>query len=158
MKEAGSFFYRLFPCLLGGVLALSSCEEAGRGPLRDGYYTAEARDFDSHGWKEFVTLGVDNGRINSVEYNAKNASGFIKSWDMDYMRAMNAADGTYPNEYTRYYGEQLLQKQDAAAVDALSGATHSYGSFNLLAGRALDKAKTGDTSVSLVNIAPSGAP
>ena len=43
------------------------------------------------------------GSIVSVEYNAENASGFIKSWDNAYMQTMLHTNGTYPNEYTRYY-------------------------------------------------------
>ena len=42
-----------------------------------------------------------------MEYNAENASGFIKSWDNAYMQTMLHAQGTYPNEYTRSYANQL---------------------------------------------------
>ena len=69
--------------------------------LQDGYYTAQAAEF-SHGWKEYITIMVKGGNIVSVEYNAENASGFIKSWDSNYMQVMLNAQGTYPNEYTRY--------------------------------------------------------
>ena len=55
------------------------------GQLQDGYYSAEASDY-SHGWKEFVSICISNGKLVTVEYNAKNESGFIKSWDMNYMR------------------------------------------------------------------------
>ncbi|GHV67272.1 hypothetical protein AGMMS49928_03950 [Spirochaetia bacterium] len=137
--------------LAGGLLAAVSCRENG-ALLRDGYYTAEAMEFDNFGWKEFVSISVNNGRITSVEYDAKNLSGFIKSWDMDYMRLMNAIDGTYPNEYTRFYGEQFLTKQDAAAVDALTGATTSYHSFKQLAAQVILNAQTGDAPVSLVRL------
>ena len=62
---------------------LTSCgDQAG---LQDGYYTAQVSEF-SHGWKEFITILVKGGSIVSVEYNAENASGFIKSWDNSYMQ------------------------------------------------------------------------
>jgi major membrane immunogen (membrane-anchored lipoprotein) len=156
IKAKARFSPVLIPCLLGIMLIPGACKDRRAFP-RDGYYSAEAAAFDEHGWKEFVTIGVSNGRIGSVEYNAKNPSGFIKSWDMDYMRLMNAVSGTYPNEYTRFYGEQLLLKQDAEAVDTLSGATSSYHSFKELARRALENAKQGDTSVSLVSFEGLGA-
>ena len=58
------------------VLLLAACgNQAG---LQDGYYTAQASEF-SHGWKEYITILVKGGSIVSVEYNAENASGFIKS-------------------------------------------------------------------------------
>ena len=63
----------------------------------------------------------------SVEYNAENASGFIKSWDNAYMQTMLHSNGTYPNQYTREYAGQLLEKQEAGEIDALSGASSSCG-------------------------------
>jgi major membrane immunogen (membrane-anchored lipoprotein) len=120
--------------------------------LKDGYYTAEALDFDKHGWKEFVTLCVSGGTIITVEYDAKNSGGLIKSWDMDYMRTMDATDGTYPNEYTRVYEARLLGVQGIEGIDVLSGATNSYYSFLQLAEAALQKSKAGDVSVAFIQI------
>ena len=94
--------------------------------LQDGYYTAQAAEF-SHGWKEYITIMVKGGNIVSVEYNAENASGFIKSWDSNYMQVMLNAQGTYPNEYTRYYAGQLQdgQGQGQHTVDGgQQGADH----------------------------------
>jgi major membrane immunogen (membrane-anchored lipoprotein) len=113
---------------------------------------AEAEHFDDRGWKEYVSIFVNNNKIVTVEYNAKNAAGFIKSWDMNYMRAMNRISRTYPNEYTRYYANSFLKTQRPDNIDALSGASNSYRSFRLLAGAALDRAKTGEKSVNFVNI------
>lgn len=139
--------------LLAAILMcmlLSACSQTQVSQMQDGYYTAEAAHFDAHGWKEFMTIYVNNNKIVTVEYNAKNASGFIKSWDMNYMRDMMANDGTYPNKYARDYAAGLLNKQNPDAVDALSGATHSYGSFKLLAEAVIAQAKTGDKSVVFV--------
>jgi major membrane immunogen (membrane-anchored lipoprotein) len=130
---------------------LNSCS-AARHPLHDGYYNAEAVDFDFRGWKEYITICVSNGRIILIDYNAFNASGFLKSWDMSYMREMNAVNGTYPNAYSRYYGGRLLSQQGTENVNALSGATRSYHSFIQLAEAALEKARQGDTETILVPI------
>ena len=139
--------------VLGLVLAavLGSCSAAGY-PLKDGYYSAEAAEFDSYGWKEYVTICVSSGQIILVEYNAFNKSGFLKSWDMNYMRVMNASDGTYPNVYTRYYGGRLLSQQGTEDIHYLSGATHSYYSFMQLAEAALVKARQGNAETSLVRL------
>jgi major membrane immunogen (membrane-anchored lipoprotein) len=139
-----------FAVVLGGLFGCSGTLFSDRTP--DGYYTAEAASFDSHGWKEFVSLCLINNRIVTVEYNAKNSSGFIKSWDPEYMRHMNAVDGTYPNEYVRAYTTALLEKQDPDRVDLVSGATESYHSFKILAREALAQARLGDKQIAFVEI------
>ena len=83
------------------VVLLAGCGKTEEG-LQDGYYTAQASEYN-FGWKEYVTIMVKGGSIVSVEYNAENASGFIKSWDNAYMQNMLHSNGTYPNEYTRSF-------------------------------------------------------
>ena len=135
--------------LLLGV-SLSAC--GSKTDLQDGYYTAQAAEY-SHGWKEYITILVKGGSIVSVEYNAENASGFIKSWDNAYMQTMLHSNGTYPNEYTRYYAGQLLAGQGNGTIDALSGASSSYDSFQKLAAAVLEQARKGDSSIMLVDTA-----
>ena len=132
------------------LLPLAACGD--KGGLQDGYYTAQADQF-SHGWKEYITIMVKGGSIVSVEYNAENASGFIKSWDNAYMQNMLHVNGTYPNEYTRYYAGQLLAGQGNGTIDALSGASSSYDSFQKLAAAVLEQARKGDSSIMLVDTA-----
>ena len=142
---------RIFAPLLLAALLFSGCGE-DEAALKDGYYTAQAADFN-FGWKEYITIMVKGGSIVSVEYNAENASGFIKSWDNAYMQTMLHSVGTYPNEYTRYYGGQLLKGQGEGGIDALTGATSSYGSFQKLAEAVLEQARKGDSSIVLVDTA-----
>ncbi len=130
--------------LMTGIL--TGC--GGSQELQDGYYTAQAQEF-SHGWKEYVTIMVKGGSIVSVEYNAENASGFIKSWDNAYMQNMLHSNGTYPNEYTRNYAGQLLEGQ--GQIDAISGASSSHDSFKKLAAAVLEQAKKGDSDVVIVD-------
>jgi major membrane immunogen (membrane-anchored lipoprotein) len=140
------------------LLAVFLCVSCGGNgnTLKDGYYTAEASEFDSHGWKEYVTVCVSSGRISLIEYNAFNASGFLKSWDMDYMRVMNRNDGTYPNAYTRYYAAQALKNQGTSGVDVLTGATNSYHSFVSLLDAVLENARQGIEDTRLVGIVDAG--
>ena len=116
-------------CLLLMASTLTAC--SGGTELQDGYYTAQAGEF-SHGW------------------NAENASGFIKSWDNAYMQTMLHSNGTYPNEYTRYYANQLLEGQGKGEIDAISGASTSHESFQKLAQAVLEQARKGDSSVVIV--------
>jgi major membrane immunogen (membrane-anchored lipoprotein) len=148
--------FAVFPALL--LSACSGIFSGGFSPFRggdrffDGYYTAEALFFDSYGWKEFVSVYINQGRIVTVDYDAKNASGFIKSWDMEYMRRMNASSGTYPNKYTRGYALALLNWQDPQQIDVLTGATDSYFSFKLLAAAVLNQARAGNRGVAFVAV------
>ena len=137
---------RIFTMLLSLLLVLLLTACGNQAGLQDGYYTAQASEF-SHGWKEYITILVKGGSIISVEYNAENASGFIKSWDNAYMHTMLHANGTYPNEYTRYYANQLLEGQGEGTIDAITGATSSHGSFQILAQAVLEQARRGDSSI-----------
>ena len=118
--------------------------------LQDGYYSAQASEYN-FGWREYITIMVKEGSIVSVEYNAENASGFIKSWDNAYMQTMLHSNGTYPNAYTRYYAGQLLEDQNADGIDAISGASSSYGSFQKLSAAVLEQARKGDSGIALVD-------
>ena len=142
---------RIFVMLISLLLMMPLLTACGdQEGLQDGYYTAQASEF-SHGWKEYITILVKGGSIVSVEYNAENASGFIKSWDNTYMQNMLQVSGTYPNEYTRYYANQLLEGQGEEGIDALSGATSSHGSFQILSQAVLDQARMGDSSIAIVD-------
>lgn len=143
----------LLACLfLAFFFAACSTQKA---KMQDGYYTAEAAEFDEKGWKEYITIYVSSEKIVTVEYDAKNQSGFVKSWDMEYMRVMDKVSGTYPSQYSRAYVEALVSRQDPQKVDAVAGATTSYHSFVVLAQAAVNQALQGDKNVVLVPIAVS---
>jgi major membrane immunogen (membrane-anchored lipoprotein) len=125
--------------------------------LKDGYYTAESGEYDKYGWKSFITICVNNGIISQVEFNDKDIGGFIKSWDMDYMRVMNAASGTYPNEYSRFFASQFIEDQNVDSIDVLTGATDSWEHCVQLARAVLENAEKGVTSVAVVSIRPYAA-
>ena len=128
-------------------LCLTGCgSEKG---MKNGYYTAEMKEYD-YGWKEYVCIFVKNNTIVSIEFNAKNASGFIKAWDNAYMENMKPVSGTYPNEYTRLYGSRLLESQDIEEVDVVSGATSSGGNFYKLVNAAAEQAREGNSEVAVV--------
>ena len=136
----------------GIIIAIFVSCSADRNALQDGYYSAEAEESDIFGWKEFVTIRVSNGRVVFVEYDAYNPSGFIKSWDMNYMRFMNANFGTYPNAYTRQYARQFMENQGTEGLEAISGATSSFNQFLRLAETVLENARQGNTQTTLVDL------
>ena len=67
------------------------------------------------------------------------------------MQTMLHSNGTYPNEYTRYYARQFQEDQNADSIDALTGATSSHSSFQLLSEAVLEQARQGDSSVRVVD-------
>ena len=64
---------------------------------------------------------------------------------------MASVSGTYPNEYTRYYASQLLEGRRDDDIDAISGASSSYGSFLKLSEAVLEQARKGDSDVVVVD-------
>jgi major membrane immunogen (membrane-anchored lipoprotein) len=80
---------------------------------------------------------------------------------MNYMRIMNAASGTYPNEFSRFYASHFIEDQNADSIDVLTGATDSWNHFLQLAQAVLENAKNGVTSAAVVPAKPytgTGAP
>lgn len=133
------------------ALAFTGCTSKKEdNTMKDGCYTAQMQEY-SYGWKEYVTITVKNGKIVSTEFDAENASGFIKSWDSNYMQNMLKAQGTYPNEYTRYYASQLQNGQGKNTIDVLTGATSSYYSFQKLSAAVIEQARRGDSSIVIVD-------
>lgn len=136
------------------ALILSGCGAAApQNAMQDGSYTAQMSDY-SFGWKEYLTITVKNGEIVTSEFNAENASGFVKSWDNAYMNNMKSVTGTYPNEYTRYYAAQLTGKTEAPEIETLSGASSSGGNFQKLCIAVVEQAMNGDSTIAIVQSEP----
>ena len=125
---------------------LNACSEA-EGTLREGHYSAEMATFDDGGWKPFVTIYVANGKIITAEYDAKNEAGFLKSWDMDYIRKMKSTLDIYPNKYMRAYCIALLNWQDPQKVYPLKGAEDYCDLFKVLATAAISNSRAGNKEI-----------
>ena len=143
----------LFLCLLISTAALLvSCGKENSGLFKDGCYSAVASNFDSRGWKDYLTIIVSGGEIIHAEYNAFNVKGFIKSWDMDLKRDMYAASRTYPNAFGRYYTRYLLKYQSTEGINVMSGASRSYPLFIALGEAVLENAREGYNVTVEVNL------
>lgn len=135
---------------LGFLFMLAGCGKQQKANMQDGSYTAQMVDY-SYGWREYLTITVKNGTIISTEYNAENASGFIKSWDNAYMGNMKTVSGTYPNEYTRLYAAQLTGQEKGPDIDTVSGASMSGENFRRLSSAVIKQAMKGDSTIVLVD-------
>ncbi len=127
------------------TLLISGCGSK----MKDGFYTAEMSDY-SFGWKEYLCILVKGGDIVYAEFNAKDPSGYIKSWDNAYMENMGTLSGTYPNEYTRYYVAELIESQNSEDIDTLTGATTSGSNFTRLAAAVTKQAVRGKSTTIIV--------
>ena len=67
------------------------------------------------------------------------------------MKNMLSVTGTYPNAYTRFYSSQLLGAEDTIQIEALAGATQSYGRFQKLVAAVIEQAKKGDSTTIIVD-------
>lgn len=124
------------------------------GAYKDGFYKAEAADFDEKsGWKAQVELTVMNGKIAAVRWNGVHKDGgtdkITRSASGEYgMKAHGNAVAEW-HEQTALAEKFLLEKQDPAAIaigdggktDAISGVTIAVSEFVELANKALESAK-----------------
>lgn len=122
--------------------ALSSTPVEAKGAFKDGIYKAADKDFDDHGWKGMAAVIVKDGKIASAFYDQINKDdGHYKSTDTEYAKNMEAKSKMTPNKAVEALTKSLLEKQDAAQVDAVTGATGTTGNFKTLMGEALSFAK-----------------
>ncbi|MFZ5989322.1 MAG: FMN-binding protein [Bacillota bacterium] len=118
----------------------------GSGQYKDGSYHVEGKEFsEKSGWKETLDLTVVNGYIVAVDWNGVHKDGGddkdTVSQKGDYgMVAKGGAKAEW-HEQAQKVEAYLLEKQDPAAPDAISGATISFEGFFGLAKEALESAK-----------------
>ena len=124
---------------LAVLFALVGCEIVTAQSLKDGIYSAEEADFDSHGWKGMITLVVKNGKITNVFYDEISKNNELKNLNNSYSQAMKSASKIAPKQAVENLSASLVAKQDPAKVDAVSGATESVEKFKNLAGKALQE-------------------
>jgi major membrane immunogen (membrane-anchored lipoprotein) len=108
--------------------------------------------FDQEGWKDYLTIYVNNGQITIVEYDARNLSGFRRSWDMDRMLAWNSTHGVRPSRYLLSYQNALLTLQDPRRIQPLPGGRNMYESFTALAEAAIGRSRSGESQVAFVRL------
>ena len=148
-RLAGLALAGLLAAALGG---LAACAEGPQDLLKDGYYLAEAVDFDSQGWKEFLNIYVCDGRIVSAQYDSRNSRGFLRSWDMADKRRSVLTMGTNQSKYSRAYTMALLNRQDPALVTPIPGAAQAHPNFQRLAEAAMAQAKRGNKGAAFVSL------
>ncbi len=136
----------------GDVTVAKVVFEEAKTALKDGKYKAEASDFDERGWKPFVEADVKDGKITTVTFDYINKDGKFKSEDAEYNKNMEAKVKTGPAKFTKQLEDALVEKQDVAKIDVVTGATHSTDNFKAIAVKVVENAQKGDTTVAKVTI------
>ena len=120
-----------FIAVLLVVLATACLMTGCSSGMKDGTYKAQFKDYDDHGWKDYVSITVKDGKITDV--------------DQAYRESMEPVSKTYPAKFYKELEDQLSEKQDPKKVDAVTGATNSSNDFKILAVEAIKAAKAGTT-------------
>ena len=144
MKKKASVF-AIF--LLALVLLLSGCGAS----YKDGVYHAEFKDYDNHGWKEYVDVQVEGDKVTVLTFDGVNADGAKKSEDEDYRASMEPVKGTYPAKFYADIVNQYLESQNLKKVTTVAGATLSTNNFKVLMAALESNMKSGDTTAVIVD-------
>ncbi|MBD7915151.1 FMN-binding protein [Clostridium sp. Sa3CUN1] len=112
-------------------------KEAG---LKDGTYTAQGQP-DDKGNTASIEIEVKDGKIATVKYDEVSSEGVSKLDNEEYNTKMKSVSGTNPIEAFPALEKSLVEKQDVASVDTVTGATSTSNNFKTLAEEALKSAK-----------------
>ena len=132
------------PALSASPQALNSPAPTVESMYKDGTYTAEASEQyaeQNSGWKEYVTLTVAQGKISQVDYDALK-DGKKKSETTKEEYPMEP----HPSEWMHELETQMMNAQDSAQIDGVTGATQSSNLVKRLYDAALNAARTGNTA------------
>lgn len=128
----------------------SASTAANSNTYKDGTYKGTYDKGDKHGWKSQISIVVQGGKITKVDFNSLGTNGKLKSEDDAYEKSMKEKSSIGPKEFTPKLNEQLMSSQTASKIDGISGATQSSTEFKELSKAVLDKAKSGDTSATVL--------
>ncbi|MBL1228626.1 FMN-binding protein [Enterococcus sp. BWB1-3] len=118
-------------------------KEAG-ADLQDGTYKLEEKNY-SNGYRVSFEITVKDGKITESNYDNVNEDGKSKVDDADYNKNMKDKAGTNPEEFIPKFNEELVAKQSPSSIDVVSGATHSFDSFQNYAQQLIQAAQAGNT-------------
>ena len=132
------------------VMVSSACTSEVK--VEDGVYRAEYADFDAKGYKDFVEVTFEDGKVTKVVADAiSGKDGTLKSESPEFREEMGRISGTYPEKYYADLINQYLANPNAEEIDIVAGATESSESFIVLL-KALEKSiRAGYTGTVIVS-------
>lgn len=106
----------------------------------DGTYKAQMKEFDEHGWKDYVVVQIHSDKVSVKEFDAisKEDENKLKSQDAEMTAQMEEKTGITPETYTKELRSNLdAADGDPIEMDSVAGATVSSNNFRLLVGQIL---------------------
>jgi major membrane immunogen (membrane-anchored lipoprotein) len=112
-----------------------------KGKYSDGLYYAIEDDFDESGWKDYVSVLVQNGNIvdiywSALDKNNNDKKDYDKSGKYNMVKFGNAQAEWY--EQAQRIEQTVLNTQNSSAVDSVSGVSITLSGFFALLDRALN--------------------
>ncbi len=118
--------------------------------ITDGTYRVEMSEFDENGYKDFVEFVIKDGKVISIVANGySEKDGSLKTDSKDMQKSMESINGTYPEKFYRDLVNEYIGS-GGTKVDVIAGATMSSENFFKLMEVAKNAAKSGDTSIRIV--------
>lgn len=116
----------------------------------DGTYKATSSIKDEWGGSAEVEIVVKDGKITSCVFNSYEEDGKLKDVDYGKVDGVIKNMGLYKiaqNAVTQSnkYGDMLVQSQDIEKLDAISGATVSFGLFKDAVEQVVKEARMAET-------------
>lgn len=115
-------------------------------PLQDGEYSIAEKNPDANGWKNYLKITVDGGKITAVDFNSVDTEGNLKTENDDYQKRMSEKTGVGPQDYVPALEEALIEHQNTKGISVVAGATHSTHIFKIYAAQLINAAQKGDTT------------
>lgn len=138
------------------LISLTACSARQQNYV-DGNYHVEFSDFDSSGYKDFIDVVIEDGKIVKFTADAVDANGKLKSDSADYRQKMESVVGNYPQKFYQDFANQFLEKGSADDIDIVAGATMSSKRLMQLASAMEAAAATGQETNIIVESAATAA-
>ena len=119
-------------------------------PMQDGTYRLEEKNYKND-YRVTFEITVKDGKIVESKYDNVNADGESKTENTEYNETMKEKAGISPEEFIPKFNEELVAAQSPSSIEVVSGATHSFDSFQNYAQQLIQAAQAGNTDTIEIN-------
>ena len=131
------------------AVCMTACSSAKLIP--NGTYHIEYDSVDATGYKDFVEVTFENGKIIDVQMDAvRGSDGTLKSESEEYREDMEKFSTTYPEKYYMDLINQYISTGNSKDVDVVAGATATSNSILKLLRALEDSLKSGSTETTII--------
>ena len=136
---------------LSSALLLAACgsddaaDTPAEGGLQDGTYALEELNFGETGWKESLEIIVADGKITDASFSSLDEMGNSKIDSDEYQEAMSNVVEVGPQDFIPTLEESLVDVQNPADVEVVTGATSTSEKFKDYADQLVAAAEEGNT-------------